>query len=53
MKQQSAQQISDFIEFLITEEYLHMSEGAYPTLKVTHKGKKVLVGQEAVYKNRQ
>ncbi|KIL21266.1 hypothetical protein B4134_2027 [Bacillus safensis] len=50
MKQQSAQQISDFIEFLITEEYLHMSEGAYPTLKVTHKGKKVLVGQEAVYK---
>jgi ATP-dependent DNA helicase RecQ len=50
MKQHSAQQISDFIEFLITEEYLHMSEGAYPTLKVTHKGKKVLVGQEAVYK---
>ncbi|MGX1468507.1 ATP-dependent DNA helicase RecQ [Bacillus sp. 153480031-1] len=50
MKQQSAQQISDFIEFLITEEYLHMSEGAYPTLKVTHKGKKVLVRQEAVYK---
>ncbi|QRY38229.1 DNA helicase RecQ [Bacillus sp. PDNC022] len=50
MKQQSAQQISDFIEFLITEEYLHMSEGAYPTLKVTYKGKKVLVGQEAVYK---
>ncbi|MCA6606795.1 DNA helicase RecQ [Bacillus safensis] len=50
MKQQSAQQISDFIEFLITEEYLHMSEGAYPTLKVTHKGRKVLVGQEAVYK---
>ncbi|MEH7731662.1 DNA helicase RecQ [Bacillus safensis] len=50
MKQQSAQQISDFIEFLITKEYLHMSEGAYPTLKVTHKGKKVLVGQEAVYK---
>ncbi|MFJ5671508.1 DNA helicase RecQ [Bacillus safensis] len=50
MKQQSAQQISDFIEFLITEEYLHMSEGAYPTLKVTHKGKKVLVGQKAVYK---
>ncbi|WP_456267018.1 MULTISPECIES: DNA helicase RecQ [unclassified Bacillus (in: firmicutes)] len=50
MKRQSAQQISDFIEFLITEEYLHMSEGAYPTLKVTHKGKKVLVGQEAVYK---
>ncbi|MDM5298385.1 DNA helicase RecQ [Bacillus pumilus] len=50
MKQHSVQQISDFIEFLITEEYLHMSEGAYPTLKVTHKGKNVLIGQEAVFK---
>ena len=50
MKQHSAQHISDFIEFLITEEYLHMSEGAFPTLKVTQKGKKVLVGQETVYK---
>ncbi|MFJ5963146.1 DNA helicase RecQ [Bacillus sp. NPDC093026] len=52
MKQHSAQHISDFIEFLITEEYLHMSEGAYPTLKVTHKGKKVLIGQDAVFRKK-
>ncbi|MFS0656208.1 DNA helicase RecQ [Bacillus sp. 179-C3.3 HS] len=52
LAQHSVQKISDFIEFLITEEYLHMSEGPYPLLKVTHKGKNVLMGQEAVFKKR-
>ncbi|MGE6629756.1 DNA helicase RecQ [Bacillus sp. NPDC077027] len=48
MKQHSTQYISEFIEFLITEEYLQMSDGTYPTLKVSHKGKQVLIGEETV-----
>ncbi|MDA7027822.1 DNA helicase RecQ [Bacillus sp. CLL-7-23] len=48
LKQRSVSEISDFIEFLIADQYIQMSEGTYPILFVTNKGRTVLLGQEKV-----
>lgn len=48
MKHQSAAEISDFIEFLISDEYIRMADGTFPTLMVTQKGRDVLLGKSAV-----
>ncbi|MBT2575289.1 DNA helicase RecQ [Bacillus sp. ISL-51] len=48
MKHQSVSEISDFIEFLISDEYIRMADGTFPTLLVTEKGRHVLLGKEAV-----
>ncbi len=45
MKHQSALEISDFIEFLISDEYIRMADGTFPTLMVTQKGRDVLLGK--------
>ncbi|KXZ15175.1 ATP-dependent DNA helicase RecQ [Bacillus nakamurai] len=48
MKHQSVSEISDFIEFLISDEYIRMADGTFPTLLVTEKGRHVLLGKTAV-----
>ncbi|MED1741314.1 DNA helicase RecQ [Bacillus swezeyi] len=48
LKHQSVPEISDFIEFLIADEYIQMSDGTYPILFVTNKGRNVLLGRTAV-----
>lgn len=48
LKKRSIADISDFIEFLIADEYIKMSDGTYPVLFVANKGRNVLLGREAV-----
>ena len=42
-----------FIEFLISEEYLTVVQGEFPTIKVTEKGKWVLQGESKVFRKQQ
>lgn len=44
----NSKDVSDFIEFLITQEMIGVAQGSFPTLFVTAKGKDVLVGKEKV-----
>jgi ATP-dependent DNA helicase RecQ len=48
MRQQSAKSIADFIDFLTAREYIEMSGGQFPVLKLTNEGKNVLLGKEKV-----
>ncbi|XJZ27853.1 DNA helicase RecQ [Bacillota bacterium Lsc_1132] len=50
MKEKSAKEVSDFIEFLISKELIAVQHGTYPTLVVALKGKEVLLGQLKVYR---
>ena len=50
MKGQSAKDISDFIEFIISENYLGVENGQFPTIYVGELGKDVLTGQVQVYR---
>ncbi|MGG1228498.1 DNA helicase RecQ [Bacillus halotolerans] len=45
LKHQSVGEISDFIEFLIADEFIRMSDGTFPTLFVSGKGRNVLRGE--------
>ena len=48
LSNRSVKEVSEFIEFLISEELIAVEHGTYPTLKVTAKGKEVLLGNETV-----
>lgn len=48
MKGRSAKDISDFIEFIISESYLGVENGQFPTIYVSEQGKDVLTGKVAV-----
>ncbi|MDZ5609502.1 DNA helicase RecQ [Bacillus pseudomycoides] len=48
LSNRSVKEVSEFIEFLISEELIAVEHGTYPTLKVTAKGKEVLLGNEKV-----
>jgi ATP-dependent DNA helicase RecQ len=48
LKDQSAKEVSDFIEFLISQDLIGVEHGTYPTLFVAPKGKDVLLGKQAV-----
>ncbi|MDL5612330.1 DNA helicase RecQ [Bacillus halotolerans] len=48
LKHQSVGEISDFIEFLIADEFIRMSDGTFPTLFVSGKGRNVLRGELSV-----
>lgn len=50
MKGQSAKDISDFIEFLISENFLGVENGQFPIIYVSEQGKDVLTGQAKVYR---
>ncbi|MFJ8353666.1 DNA helicase RecQ [Bacillus paramycoides] len=48
LSNRSVKEVSEFIEFLISEELIAVEHGTYPTLKVTEIGKEVLLGKENV-----
>ncbi|HDR7719094.1 DNA helicase RecQ [Bacillus albus] len=48
LSNRSVKKVSEFIEFLISDELIAVEHGTYPTLKVTEKGKEVLLGKENV-----
>lgn len=50
LKDKSAQEISDFIEFLISQELIGVEHGQYPTIFVSPKGREVLIGKQSLFK---
>ncbi|WP_170008305.1 DNA helicase RecQ [Bacillus fonticola] len=48
MKGRTVKDIATFIDFLASSEFLRIEGGQYPTLRVTEKGKQVLLGEEVV-----
>ncbi|MFE8701374.1 DNA helicase RecQ [Cytobacillus sp. FJAT-54145] len=50
MKDKSAKEISDFIEFLISHELIGVQHGNFPTLYVSANGKDLLLGKEEIYR---
>ncbi|AZQ47614.1 DNA helicase RecQ [Bacillus albus] len=48
LSNRSVKEVSEFIEFLISDELIAVEHGTYPTLKVTEKGKEVLLDKENV-----
>ncbi|WP_053361467.1 DNA helicase RecQ [Bacillus sp. FJAT-27251] len=50
MKDQSAKQVTELIDFLISENLIGVEHGTYPTIYVTPPGKEVLTGQQSVFR---
>ena len=50
MKDHSAKEVADFIDFLTSKQYIEMTGGQYPILKVTNSGKEVLMSKTKVYR---
>ena len=48
MKNKSAKEIAEFIEFIISENYLGVEHGQFPTIYVTELGKDILTGKGKV-----
>ena len=45
---QSAKDVADFIDFLTAKQFIEMTGGQYPVLKVTNAGREVLLNQKEV-----
>ncbi|MFS0689074.1 DNA helicase RecQ [Sporosarcina sp. 179-K 8C2 HS] len=50
MKERNTKDVSDFIEFIISENYLGVENGQFPIIYVTEQGKDVLTGKIKVYR---
>jgi ATP-dependent DNA helicase RecQ len=50
LSHQTSKDVSEFIDFLTSEDYIGVTQGAYPVLYVTNKGKDVLRGNAAVWR---
>lgn len=50
LKAMSAKDIANFIEFLIAEQLIAVSNGQFPTIFVAERGKEVLLGNVRVYR---
>lgn len=50
MKERKQKDVSELIDFLTAEGYLHPSEGAYPVLQLTARAAAVLKGEERVHR---
>lgn len=50
LRGQTIKELSNFIEFIISENYLGVETGQFPTIYVTVKGKDVLLGKQQVYR---
>lgn len=50
MKERNAKDVSDFIEFIISENYLGVENGQFPIIYVTEQGKDVLTGKVKVFR---
>lgn len=52
LKEMSAKEIGNFIEFLIAERILLVEPGQYPTIYVSEEGRDVLLGKRKVFRRR-
>ncbi|KYG91844.1 DNA helicase RecQ [Metasolibacillus sp. FSL H7-0170] len=50
LKAMSAKDVANFIEFLIAEQLIAVSNGQFPTIFVAERGKEVLLGKQRVYR---
>jgi ATP-dependent DNA helicase RecQ len=50
MKEKGLKEVTDFIEFLISQELIAIEQGQFPTLYVSPKGKDILLGKEQVHR---
>lgn len=50
MRNRNAKEVSDFIEFIISENHLGVENGQFPIIYVTESGKDVLTGKTNVYR---
>jgi len=50
MKDQGAKEVSDFIDFLISQDLIAIEQGQFPTIYVTSTGKDILLGNQRVYR---
>ncbi|SEM92996.1 ATP-dependent DNA helicase, RecQ-like [Mesobacillus persicus] len=50
LKEQSAKQVTELIEFLISKNLIGVEHGSYPTIYVAPEGKAVLQGQQQVFR---
>jgi ATP-dependent DNA helicase RecQ len=50
LKDKNAKDVSDFIEFLISQELLAIEQGTFPTIYVSPHGKDVLLGKQHVHR---
>ncbi len=50
MKDRGVKDVSDFIEFLISQEIIGIEQGTFPTLYVSSKGKDILLGNAQVFR---
>ncbi|WP_332645763.1 DNA helicase RecQ [Lysinibacillus sp. 54212] len=50
LRAMNAKEIANFIEFLIAEKVLLVSNGQFPIIYVSDRGKSVLIGKERVYR---
>lgn len=50
MKEKGLKEVTDFIEFLISQELIGIEQGQFPTLYVSSKGKDILLGKEQVHR---
>ncbi|MDW0118182.1 DNA helicase RecQ [Sporosarcina thermotolerans] len=50
MKERNAKDVSDFIEFIISENFLGVENGQFPIIYVTEQGKDVLTGKVKVFR---
>ncbi|MFC3885842.1 DNA helicase RecQ [Bacillus songklensis] len=50
LSDQTSKDVSEFIDFLTSEDYIGVTQGPYPVLYVTNKGKEVLRGNTAVWR---
>ncbi|MHA6259422.1 DNA helicase RecQ [Sporosarcina sp. CAU 1771] len=48
MKGRSAKEVTDFVEFIISEGFLGVENGQFPVIYVTEQGKEILMGQGKV-----
>lgn len=53
MKHKKEKQIVDFIDFLIAEGYLSLTNAQYPVLELSNKARQVLVEKQQVFKKEQ
>ncbi|MGO4886854.1 DNA helicase RecQ [Anaerobacillus sp. MEB173] len=53
LKDWSAKDVGQFIDFLIAERYIQPSEDAYPVLRLTERAVSVLKGEEQVFRKEQ
>ncbi|MDM5318104.1 DNA helicase RecQ [Fictibacillus sp. b24] len=48
MKEKSSKEVTDLIEFFISQEIIAVEHGTFPTLYIKEKGKEILMGKEQI-----